>query len=89
MVQYVYEIWQNNTVILIVRNLDRIYNLETQKLIEDFLTPLVNENQNPYYYLSIFLVDKDLNGVVTKKNVLDVRYVPLTSKEKQLNRNYN
>ena len=59
LVQYVHELWKKNTVILIFRNLDRIYNQEIQQLIEDFLIPLAKiKNQNSYYYyLSIFLVD--------------------------------
>ncbi len=36
------------------------------------------------YYQFIYLIDKDLNGNVTKDAVLTVRYVPLTDKEKQL-----
>ena len=34
----------------------------------------------------IYLVDKDGNGNITKEKIMCVTYVPLTSKEKQLNR---
>jgi protein-L-isoaspartate(D-aspartate) O-methyltransferase len=33
----------------------------------------------------IFLVDKDKNGKVTKKAIMPVAFVPLTSKDKQIN----
>lgn len=37
---------------------------------------------------SFQLVKKDLNGIITKENVLSVNYVPLTSKEHQLCKGY-
>lgn len=36
------------------------------------------------YYQYIYLIDKDMNGKVTKDAVSSVRFVPLTDKEKQL-----
>ncbi len=33
---------------------------------------------------SIYFIDKDLDGKLSEQKILQVRYVPLTSKEKQL-----
>lgn len=44
------------------------------------MIPVGKQNENQY----INIVDKDENGNVTVQKVLGVRYVPLTSKEKQL-----
>lgn len=41
------------------------------------------------YYQFIYVIDKDLKGNITSSPELTVRYVPLTSKEKQLNSYYN
>jgi protein-L-isoaspartate(D-aspartate) O-methyltransferase len=44
------------------------------------MIPVGGINENQY----ICIVDKDLKGVITKRNVLAVRYVPLTDKNTQL-----
>ena len=38
--------------------------------------------QNEIQY--IYLIDKDLQGNISEQRILQVRYVPLTSKDKQL-----
>jgi len=44
------------------------------------MIPVGGINDNQY----ICIVDKDSKGYVTKRNVLSVRYVPLTDKNTQL-----
>ena len=36
----------------------------------------------------IYIIDKDSNGIITKKKVMSVNYVPLTTVEKQIGRKY-
>lgn len=44
------------------------------------MIPVGQQNNEQF----IYLIDKNLNGEITKQKILSVRYVPLTSKEEQL-----